>query len=48
MLSLPLFKDIKYAEYSSIKGPNFLESSPAPGASTLITLAPRSDKTIVQ
>ena len=42
------FSDIKYAEYSFTKGPNFLESSPISGASTLITRAPRSDKIIVQ
>ena len=31
-----------------MNGPNFLESSPISGASTLITLAPRSDSIIVQ
>ena len=31
-----------------MKGPNPLESSPISGASIFITLAPRSDKIIVQ
>ena len=39
---------MKYAEFSFIKGPNFLESSPPLGDSTLITLAPKSDNIIVQ
>ena len=46
--SLPLFSDIKYAEFSLMKGPNFLESSPISGASIFITLAPKSDNIIVQ
>ena len=48
MLSLPRFSDMKYADLPPANGPIWRASSPRPGASTLITRAPRSASTIVQ